>query len=84
MSSQLTNAAMVAGEDAVLAGLRSGLGRDGIPVPAHRTLGVEVREVTAGSAVVRVPRSPHLTVPDLGGRPIAIAHGGEPIAGVIA
>ena len=64
MSSQLTNAAMVAGEDAVLAGLRSGLGRDGIPVPAHRTLGVEVREVTAGSAVVRVPRSPHLTVPD--------------------
>ena len=64
MSSQLTNAAMVAGEDAVLAGLRSGLGRDGIPVPAHRTLGVEVREVTAGSAVVRVPQSPHLTVPD--------------------
>jgi uncharacterized protein (DUF1501 family) len=27
---------------------------------------------------------PHLTVPDLSGRPIAIAHGGEPIAGVIA
>ena len=64
MSSQLTNAAMVAGEDAVLAGLRRGLGRDGIPIPAHRTLGVEVREVTAGSAVVRVPRSPHLTLPD--------------------
>ena len=56
MSSQLTNAAMVAGEDAVLAGLRRGLGRDGIPIPAHRTLGVEVREVTAGSAVVRTAR----------------------------
>jgi hypothetical protein len=27
---------------------------------------------------------PHMTVPDLGGRPIAIAHGGEPIWGVIA
>jgi hypothetical protein len=27
---------------------------------------------------------PHMTVPDLSGRPIAIAHGGEPIAGVIA
>jgi len=27
---------------------------------------------------------PHLTVPDLAGRPMAIAHGGEPITGVIA
>jgi hypothetical protein len=27
---------------------------------------------------------PHMTVPDLSGRPIQIAHGGEPIAGVIA
>jgi len=27
---------------------------------------------------------PHLTVPDRGGRPIAIAHGGEPIADVLA
>jgi hypothetical protein len=27
---------------------------------------------------------PHLTLPDLAGRPIPIAHGGEPIAGVIA
>ncbi|HEY1603402.1 MAG TPA: DUF1501 domain-containing protein [Pirellulales bacterium] len=27
---------------------------------------------------------PQLTIPDLGGRPVAIAHGGEPIAGVIA
>jgi uncharacterized protein (DUF1501 family) len=27
---------------------------------------------------------PHLTVPDLSGRPITIAHGGEPIRGVLA
>jgi Protein of unknown function (DUF1501) len=27
---------------------------------------------------------PHMTVPDLTGRPIAIAHGGDPIWGVIA
>ncbi len=27
---------------------------------------------------------PHMTVPDLSGRPIAIAHGGEPIRGVLA
>jgi hypothetical protein len=27
---------------------------------------------------------PHLTVPDLSGRPVPIAHGGEPIAGVLA
>jgi len=63
MSSQSTNAATVT-DDAVLAGLRRGLGRDGIPIPAYQTLGVKVREATAGSAVVRVPRSPHLTAPD--------------------
>ena len=78
MSSQLTNAAMVAGEaaageDAVLAGLRRGLGRDGIPIPVHRTLGVEVREATAGSAVVRLPRSPHLAAPHGGLLPGAFA-----------
>ena len=27
---------------------------------------------------------PHMTVPDLQNRPIAIAHGGDPIQGVIA
>ena len=27
---------------------------------------------------------PHMMVPNLSGRPIAIAHGGEPIEGVIA
>jgi hypothetical protein len=40
MGSQLTNAATAAGEDVVLAGLRRGLGRDGIPIPAYQTLGV--------------------------------------------
>ncbi len=69
MGSQLTNVTMVsgddaAGEDAVLAGLRRGLGRDGISIPAYQTLGVDVREATAGSAVVRLPRSPHLVAPD--------------------
>jgi uncharacterized protein (TIGR00369 family) len=78
MGSQLTNAAMVAGEaaageDAVLAGLRRGLGRDGIPIPVHHTLGVEVREATAGSAVVRLPRSPHLAAPHSGLLPGAFA-----------
>jgi len=73
MSSQLTNAAPASGEDEVLAGLRRGLGRDGIPIPAHQTLGVEVREATAGSAVVRVPRSPHLVAPDGGLLPGAFA-----------
>jgi uncharacterized protein (TIGR00369 family) len=73
MGSQLTNAAMAAGEDVVLADLRRGLGRDGIPIPAYQTLGVEVREATAGSAVVRVPRSPHLAAPDGGLLPGAFA-----------
>jgi uncharacterized protein (TIGR00369 family) len=73
MGSQLTNAATAAGEDVVLADLRRGLGRDGIPIPAYQTLGVEVREATAGSAVVRVPRSPHLTAPDGGLLPGAFA-----------
>jgi len=57
----MTNAAT---EDVVLAGLHRGLGRDGVPIPAYQTLGVEVRSATAGSAVVRVPLSPHLVAPD--------------------
>ena len=70
MGSQLTNVTMVsgddaAGEDAVLAGLRRGLGRDGISIPAYQTLGVDVREATAGSAVVRLPR---VTAPGGAGR----------------
>ncbi len=43
MGSQPTNAAVVTEEDAVLAGLHRGLGRDGVPIPAYQTLGVEVR-----------------------------------------
>ncbi len=78
MGSQLTNVTMVsgddaAGEDAVLAGLRRGLGRDGISIPAYQTIGVDVREATAGSAVVRLPRSPHLVAPDGGLLPGAFA-----------
>jgi uncharacterized protein (TIGR00369 family) len=60
MGSQLTNAVV---EDVDLAGLRRGLGRDGAPIPAYQTLGVEVRQAAAGSAVVRLPTSPHLAAP---------------------
>jgi acyl-coenzyme A thioesterase PaaI-like protein len=72
MGSQLTNAATVT-EDVVLAGLRRGLGRDGIPIPVHQTLGIEVRSAAAGSAVVRVPTSPHLAAPGGGLVPGAFA-----------
>jgi uncharacterized protein (TIGR00369 family) len=72
MVSQLTNAATVT-EDLVLAGLRRGLGRDGIPIPVHQTLGIEVRSAAAGSAVVRVPASPHLAAPGGGLLPGAFA-----------
>ena len=43
-----------------LAGLRRGLGRDGLPIPAYRTLGLAFRQAAAGAAVVRLPVSPHL------------------------
>src|SRR6202007_2002976 len=72
MVSQLTNAATVT-EDLVLAGLRRGLGRDGIPIPVHQTLGIDVRSAAAGSAVVRVPASPHLAAPGGGLLPGAFA-----------
>jgi acyl-coenzyme A thioesterase PaaI-like protein len=70
MGSQLTNAAL---DDADLEGLRRGLGRDGFPIPAYQTLGVEVRMAAAGSAVVRVPTSPHLVAPGGGLLPGAFA-----------
>ena len=70
MGSQLTNAAA---EDVDLAGLRRGLGRDGTPIPAYQTLGVEVRQAAAGSAVVRLPTSPHLAAPGGGLLPGAFA-----------
>jgi hypothetical protein len=44
MGSQLTNAAR---EDADLEDLRRGLGRDGFPIPAYQTLGVEMRTAAA-------------------------------------
>ena len=47
-----------------LAGLRRGLGRDGQPIPAYQALGLAFRTAEAGAAVVRLPRSPHLTSPD--------------------
>ncbi len=56
-----------------LAELRRGLGRDGTPIPAYRTLGVEVRSAKFGAAVVRLPASPYLTGPDGGLLPGAFA-----------
>ena len=73
MGRQLTNAASPTGDDTDLAGLRRGLGQAGTPIPAYRTLGVEVRRAAGGSAVVRVPVSPHLMAPDGGLLPGAFA-----------
>ena len=47
-----------------LAGLRRGLGRNGLPIPAYRTLGAGFRSATPGAAVFRLPVSGHLTTPD--------------------
>jgi uncharacterized protein (TIGR00369 family) len=46
-----------------LSGLRCGLGPDGRPIPAYRTLGLELRSATAGAAVARLPVSRHLASP---------------------
>jgi uncharacterized protein (TIGR00369 family) len=46
-----------------LAGLRRGLGRNGLPIPAYRTLGAGFRSATAGAAVFRLPVSAPLTGP---------------------
>jgi uncharacterized protein (TIGR00369 family) len=70
MPSQLTNTATIGAD---LASLRRGLGQNGTPVPAYRTLGVEIRAAAAGSAVVRVPASPHLAAPGGGLLPGAFA-----------
>ena len=56
-----------------LAGLRRGLGRDGLPIPAYRTLGLAFRQAAAGAAVVRLPVSPHLASPSGGLLPGAFA-----------
>jgi uncharacterized protein (TIGR00369 family) len=73
MGRQLPNAATRTKDDADPTGLRRGLGQAGTPIPAYRTLGVEVRRAAAGSAVVRVPASPHLAAPGGGLLPGAFA-----------
>jgi uncharacterized protein (TIGR00369 family) len=66
MGGQRVHAAMGTAAEAEIEALRRGLGRDGIPVPAYQTLGIEMRGVDAGAAVARVPASPYLTAPDGG------------------
>jgi acyl-coenzyme A thioesterase PaaI-like protein len=66
MGGQRVPAAIGTAADGEIEALRRGLGRDGIPVPAYQTLGIEMRSVEAGGAVVRVPVSPYLTAPDGG------------------
>ncbi len=56
-----------------MAGLRRGLGRDGLPIPAYQTLGLAFRSATAGAAVVRLPVSEHLAPPAGGLLPGAFA-----------
>ena len=73
MGRPLTNAVRVTDNDTDLAGLRRGLGQAGTPIPAYRTLGVEVRRAAAGSAVVRMLTSPHLAAPGGGLLPGAFA-----------
>jgi uncharacterized protein (TIGR00369 family) len=66
MGGQRVPAAIGTAADGEIEALRRGLGRDGIPVPAYQTLGIEMRSVEAGGAVVRVSASPYLTAPDGG------------------
>jgi uncharacterized protein (TIGR00369 family) len=44
-----------------IAWLRRGFGRDGRPVPAHETLGVNMQDVGVGTAVSRLTNGPLLT-----------------------
>ena len=66
MGGQRAHAAIGTAAEGEIEALRRGAGRDGIPVPAYQTLGIDVRSVEAGAAVVRVPVSPYLTAPDGG------------------
>jgi len=66
MGSQRVPAATGTAAEGEIEALRRGLGRDGIPIPAYETLGIDMRSVEAGTAVVRVPASPYLTAPDGG------------------
>src|SRR5215470_5353669 len=66
MGGQRVPTAMGTAAEGEIEALRRGLGRDGIPIPAYATLGIDMRSVEAGTAVVRVPASPYLTAPDGG------------------
>jgi uncharacterized protein (TIGR00369 family) len=66
MGGQRVHVAIGTAAEGEIEALRRGLGRDGIPVPAYQTLGIEMRSVEAGAAVARVPASPYLTAPDGG------------------
>ena len=66
MGGQRVQAAVGTAAEGEIEALRRGLGRDGMPVPAYQTLGIEMRTVDAGAAVARVPASPYLTAPDGG------------------
>jgi uncharacterized protein (TIGR00369 family) len=66
MGGQRASAAIGTAAEGEIEALRRGAGRDGIPVPAYQTLGIDMRSVEAGAAVVRVPVSPYLTAPDGG------------------
>ena len=66
MGGQRVPAAMGTAAEGEIEALRRGLGRDGIPIPAYETLGIDMRSVEAGTAVVRVSASPYLTAPDGG------------------
>ena len=63
MASQQRNLPPVTADAVDLEGLRRGLGREGIPIPAYQTLGIDMRSAAAGCAVVRLPVSEHLTTP---------------------
>ena len=66
MGGQRVHAAKGTAAEGEIEALRRGLGRDGMPVPAYQTLGIEMRTVDAGTAVARVPTSPYLTGQDGG------------------
>ncbi len=51
-------------EGAERSGIVRGLGRDRRPIPAYRTLAVEVRSAVAGVGVVRLPAGPYLASAD--------------------
>ena len=73
MAGQRVHAAMGTAAEGEIEALRRGLGRDRIPIPVYETLGIEMRGVEAGAAVVRVPLSPYLTAPGGGLLPGAFA-----------